>query len=275
MNDAVTTGLWTDTHCHVQESYLKDPSGNDGVFERAVRASVGRIVCVGTDEVASREAVELAQARAGSGAPPLTWATVGLHPHEASHGLEPVKRLLEQTASADRHPGSVVAVGECGLDYFYDHSPRDVQREVFAEQIALAKRFELALVVHTRDAWDDTADVLASEGVPERTVIHCFTGGPEEAKRMLDLGAYLSFSGIVTFKNADEPRAAAKMCPADRLLVETDAPFLTPVPHRGHLNEPAFVAIVGAAVANLRDVDELELAESSSANAASMFNLDL
>ncbi|MGB9112616.1 MAG: TatD family hydrolase, partial [Acidimicrobiales bacterium] len=236
--------------------------------------SVGRIVCVGTDEVASREAVELARARAESGAEPLTWATVGLHPHEASHGLEPVKRVLEQSVSHDRRPGSVVAVGECGLDYFYEHSPRDTQREVFAEQILLAKRFELALVVHTRDAWDDTIDVLTSEGVPERTVIHCFTGGPEEAKRMLDLGAYLSFSGIVTFKNAGRTRAAVTMCPADRLLVETDAPFLAPVPHRGHPNEPAFVAIVGAAVAELRDVDELELAKSSSENAARIFNLE-
>lgn len=274
MSEAVTSGTWTDTHCHVQASYLNDPSGVDAVFQRAAAASVSRIVCVGTDEVASAEAVELARARSEPGALPFTWATVGLHPHEATRGVAPVTRLLEETVSADRRPGSVVAVGECGLDYFYEHSPRDVQRTVFAEQIGLAKRFDLALVVHTRDAWDDTFDVLMAEGVPERTVIHCFTGGPTEARRMLDLGAYLSFSGIVTFKNAAETREAARICPADRILVETDAPFLAPVPHRGHPNEPAFVALVGAAVAKLRGVDEREFAEESSANAARVFRFE-
>lgn len=274
MSDAVTDGCWTDTHCHVQASYLKEPLGEDEVFLRASAASVGRIVCVGTDVVASLEAIDLARSRSKNGATPSTWATVGLHPHEASHGLGPVRQLLENKASVDRRPGSVVAVGECGLDYFYEHSPRDAQRVVFAEQIALAKRLDLALVVHTRDAWDDTADILTAEGVPERTIIHCFTGGVPEARRMLDLGAYLSFSGIVTFKNADEVRDAATLCPADRLLVETDAPFLTPVPHRGLPNEPAYVAIVGAAVANLRGVHGRELAASSSANAVRVFNFE-
>jgi TatD DNase family protein len=275
VSKTVTTGIWTDTHCHVQASYLKDPAGEEAVFERATGASVGRVVCIGTDDVASREAVALARSRTETGASPLTWATIGLHPHEATHGLEPVTRLLEENVSSGRPPGSVVAVGECGLDYFYEHSPRDTQREVFAEQIALAKRFDLALVVHTRDAWDDTVEVLKIEGMPERTVIHCFTGGPEEARRCLDLGAYLSFSGIVTFKHAEETRKAAQLCPAERLLVETDAPFLTPVPHRGHPNEPAYVAIVGAAVARLRAVDEAEFAELTSTNAARIFNFAL
>ena len=274
VSDAVADDCWTDTHCHVQASYLKEPLGEDQVFLRASVASVGRIVCVGTDVVASLEAIDLARSRSKAGATPSTWATVGLHPHEASRGLGPVRQLLENQASVDRRPGSVVAVGECGLDYFYEHSPRDAQRAVFAEQIALAKRFDLALVVHTRDAWDDTVDILTAEGVPERTIIHCFTGGVPEAQRMLDLGAYLSFSGIVTFKNADEVREAARLCPAERLLVETDAPFLTPVPHRGRPNEPAYVAIVGAAVADLRGIDGRELAASSSANAARVFKLE-
>jgi TatD DNase family protein len=274
VSEALAGGTWTDTHCHVQASYLKDETDEGAVFRRATAAAVGRIVCVGTDEVASAEAVELARKRSQSGATPLTWATIGLHPHDAKRGLAPVERLLEENVSADRGPGAVVAVGECGLDYFYEYSPRDTQRVVFAEQIALAKRFDLALVVHTRDAWDETVDVLTAEGTPDRTVIHCFTGGPTEARRMLDLGACLSFSGIVTFKNADETREAARLCPADRLLVETDAPFLAPVPHRGHPNEPAFVALVGAAVAQLRNADELELAESTSLNATRLFRFE-
>ncbi len=133
----------------------------------------------------------------------------------------------------------VVGIGECGLDYHYDHSPRPVQREAFALQIELAHRHGLALVIHTREAWEDTFDILGAAGVPERTIVHCFTGGPEEARRCLDLGASLSFSGVVTFKNADDVRQAAALCPWDRLLVETDSPFLAPVPHRGTLNEPS------------------------------------
>src|SRR5207247_6726364 len=126
------------------------------------------------------------------------------------------------------------------------------QRSVFAQQIALAFERNLALVVHTREAWDDTFDILESEGVPPRTVLHCFTGGPDEARRGLDVGAYLSFSGIVTFKGADDVRAAAALCPLDRLLVETDAPYLAPVPHRGQPNRPAWVRVVGEAVAAVR-----------------------
>jgi TatD DNase family protein len=130
-----------------------------------------------------------------------------------------------------------------------------VQREVFAAQVALAHAHGLALVVHTREAWDDTFAVLAAEGIPERTVFHCFTGGPPEARRCLDLGGHLSFSGIVTFKAADDVRAAAALCPLDRLLVETDSPYLAPVPHRGRANEPAFVPLVGAGVAAAKGVD--------------------
>ena len=140
----------------------------------------------------------------------------------------------------------VVAVGEAGLDYYYDHSPRDVQRAAFAAQIQLAHERRLPLVIHTRDAWDDTFDVLAAEGVPERTIFHCFTGGPDEARRCLDIGAFVSFSGIVTFKNATPIQEAARVVPLDRILVETDAPYLAPVPHRGQPNQPAWVPFVGS-----------------------------
>jgi TatD DNase family protein len=148
-----------------------------------------------------------------------------------------------------------------------------VQREAFAAQVALAAAHDLALVVHTREAWDDTFDVLTAEGVPARTVFHCFTGGADEARRALDLGAHLSFSGIVTFKNAGDVRAAAALCPLDRLLVETDAPFLAPVPHRGRTNEPALVPVVGAAVAAVKGVDVGVVEESSWAAAERVFRL--
>ncbi len=139
--------------------------------------------------------------------------------------------------------------------------PGPIQREAFALQVELAHRHGLALVVHTREAWEDTFDILGAAGVPERTVVHCFTGGPDEARRCLDLGASLSFSGVVTFKNADDVRQAAALCPWDRLLVETDTPFLTPVPHRGTLNEPSRVPLVGAAIAQVKGVETLRVAE--------------
>jgi TatD DNase family protein len=205
-----------------------------------------------------------------------SWATAGLHPHDASAGpraLEEVEAVID--AANREHPGVVVAVGECGLDYHYDHSPRAEQREAFEAQIALASARRLTIVVHTRAAWDDTIDILRSSGMPERVVIHCFTGGPEEARRCLDLGAYLSFSGIVTFKGAPEVREAAILCPSERLLVETDAPFLAPVPFRGKPNRPAWVAIVGEAVAEARGEDPTALAMSSSEAAFNAFGIDL
>ena len=164
-------------------------------------------------------------------------------------------------------------MGECGLDYHYDHSPREVQREVFAAQVALARAYGRALVIHTRDAWDDTFAVLDEVGAPEHTVFHCFTGGSPEAERALALGAHLSFSGIVTFPSADDVRDAARLCPDDRLLVETDAPFLTPVPHRGKPNHPGLVALVGARVAEVRGQVPEVVAEHTWTNATRVYDL--
>ncbi len=269
------TPRWTDSHCHIQDAYLKDPDGVDAVIDRAVRSGVDRLVCIGTGDEESRQAVELARDVMARRSDLAVWAAVGLHPHEASHGVAPIAALLDPVVPGpDRKaPGSIVAVGECGLDYYYEHSPREAQREAFAAQIALAKAHGLALVVHTRDAWDDTLDILRACGAPERTVIHCFTGGEAEARRCLDLGAYLSFSGIVTFKNAGDVRAAAVVCPSNRLLVETDAPFLAPVPFRGKTNEPAYVALVGKAVAEIRDQPVEELAAVTNTNVSAVFSL--
>jgi TatD DNase family protein len=243
----------------------------------AAAVGVRGVVCVGTDAETSRQAVALAASVRGSGpggAGPGrlgAWATVGLHPHDASRGLAEVETTLNEVLA--EQPGVVVAVGECGLDYHYDHSPRAAQREVFAAQSAWAIERGLALVVHCRDAWDDTFDVLRTAGPPGRTVLHCFTGGPDEARRFLEIGAYLSFSGIVTFKGASEIRDAAALCPLDRLLVETDAPFLAPVPHRGKENRPAWVVEVGHAVAAVKGCTPDALAASSSAATRSVFAL--
>jgi TatD DNase family protein len=193
------------------------------------------------------------------------WATAGVHPHDASGGIEGLEALLAEP--------EVVAVGECGLDYHYDHSPRDVQREVFASQVALANRHDLALVIHTREAWDDTFAVLAAEGVPARTVFHCFTGGAEEARRALDVGALLSFSGIVSFKGAADVREAAALCPLDRMTVETDSPYLAPAPHRGKPNRPAWVPLVGAAVAAAKGVAVEDVEAATTEAAARLFRL--
>jgi TatD DNase family protein len=246
---------WTDSHCHVPYEGV----GVD-VIADARAAGVERLITVGTDAAQSRAAIDTAAAHDG------VWATVGLHPHDASNGVDTIVDLLDSPR--------VVAVGECGLDYHYDHSPRPQQRDAFAAQIQLAHDRDLALVIHTREAWDDTFSILAAEGVPGRTVFHCFTGGPDEARRCLDLGAVLSFSGIVTFKAADDVRAAAELTPLDRLLVETDAPYLAPVPHRGTRNTPAWVPDVGAGVATVKGVDVDAIAAATWATAERVFRLE-
>jgi TatD DNase family protein len=247
--------VWADSHCHLQYEGL--PAGALGA---AAAAGVGRVICIGTDGPQSAAAIDVARAHPGA-----VWATVGLHPHDAVQGVATIVDLLGEP--------EVVGIGECGLDYHYDHSPRPVQREAFAAQIRLAHEHDLALVIHTREAWDDTFDILAAEGVPTRTVVHCFTGGPVEARRSLDIGAMVSFSGIVTFKTAGDVREAAALAPLDRILVETDAPFLTPVPHRGKPNEPSFVALVGAAVAEVKGLPVEEVEAATWENTRVLFRL--
>ena len=249
---------WTDDHCHLHFREAGADSVADAVAT-ARRAGVDRMVTVGCDVADSGAAIAVARSHAD------VYATAGVHPHEASGGTEGLTALLADP--------QVVAVGECGLDYHYDNSPRPVQRDVFGEQIAMANDEDLALVIHSRDAWDDTFEVLAAMGVPERTVFHCFSGGPDEARRCLDLGAYLSFSGIVTFPSAENLRAAAALCPIDRLLVETDSPYLAPVPHRGEVNRPALVPLVGAAVAAVRGIDVSVVAGATWVNASNLYRL--
>ncbi len=246
---------WADQHCHL-------PEGSDGraVVAEARSAGVELLINVGTDVETSRQALAVAATDNG------VWATAGVHPHEAAGGIEGLEGLLGGSG--------VVAVGEAGLDYHYDHSPRATQRDVFAAQIDLAHRYRLPLVVHSRSAWDDTFAVLDRNGVPDRTVFHCFTGSPAEAAECLVRGAFLSLSGIITFANAHELREAAASCPLDRLLVETDSPYLAPVPHRGKKNRPALVPVVGAAVAAAKRLTVEEVEAATWATTRSFYGLD-
>ena len=246
---------WADHHCHL-------PAGEAAaaVIADARAAGVEVLINVGTDVEDSGRAIAVAEAHDG------VWATAGVHPHEASSGIDGLESLIGRP--------EVVAVGEAGLDYHYDHSPRPVQRRVFAAQVELANRRDLPLVVHSRSAWDDTLAVLDHEGMPSRTVMHCFTGGPHEAEECLRRGAVLSFSGIVTFPKAPEVRDAARVCPLDRLLVETDSPYLAPVPHRGRRNRPALVGVVGAAVAEAKGLDVTDVEQSTWATTRAFYGLD-
>jgi TatD DNase family protein len=247
---------WVDSHCHLASLTI----GTDEAVTRARAAGVVGMVCVGTDAATSRAAIQLATNHADVA------ATVGLHPHDASRFQDEWDELVE--LAGDAH---VVAVGETGFDLHSRHSPPEQQEAAFRAHVALAVRLDRALVIHTRDAWADTFRVLDELGAPERTVFHCFTGGADEARRALAFGAYLSFSGIVSFKNADEVRAAASVTPLARMLVETDAPYLAPVPHRGRENEPAWVPDVGAALAAATARSADEVAAATRSNAAEVF----
>ena len=249
----MTRPRWTDDHCHLPSEGWQD------VVAAARADGVERLIDVGVDVASS--AAALARASAAEG----VWATAGVHPHEARHGVAGLEELLDDP--------SCVAVGECGLDFHYDHSPRDAQADVFRAQIDLAHRHELALVIHTREAWAETFHILDREGVPARTVFHCFTGGPEEATACLDRGGYLSFSGIVSFPSATEVQAAAATCPLDRMLVETDSPYLTPVPHRGRKNQPAWVPHVGSALAEAAGRTVADVAAATWDNASRAYGL--
>ena len=245
---------YTDSHCH-----LYDTRGVsvDEVIAAARAAGVTTMVNVGCDAATTEQAIAVAATHDG------IFATAGLHPHEAKHGVDTILPYLDDP--------NVIAIGECGLDYFYDHSPRPDQRLAFAAQIQLAHERSLPLVIHTRDAWEETFDILDAEGTPERTIFHCFTGGPDEARQCLQRGAYLSFSGIVTFKTATDLHAAARLCPLERMLAETDSPYLAPVPHRGKPNRPAYVTHVVQALADLRGAPLDEVRAATVANTCLAF----
>ncbi len=250
-----------DSHCHLNYEGLVERQSE--VLENARQRGVTGFLNISTRQREWNDIIVLADRE------PDVWASVGVHPHEADAHPDLGSAALVEGAD---HP-RVIAIGECGLDYFYDKSDRAAQRERFAAHIEAARQTGLPLVVHTREAEADTAEILEA-AVKEggvTGVLHCFTGSAELARKGLDLGFYVSLSGIVTFKNAADLQATAKWLPADQMLVETDSPFLAPVPHRGQKCEPAFVADTASFVAQLRREDPEELAEATTANFFKLF----
>ncbi len=250
-----------DSHCHLDDARFADDL--EAVVGRAQEAGVEWMMTIGTGdgppdlEVAIRLAERF----------PSVFATVGIHPHDASKATAESLKHLEELA---RHP-RVLAIGEIGLDYHYDNSPRDVQREIFSAQMDIAARAGKPIVIHTREAWPDTFAALAQHWPAERGgIMHCFSGGPPEAERSLALGFHLSFAGILTYPKAVDVQQAACITPGDRMLVETDAPYLAPIPHRGKRNEPAHVAITARKLAGLRGEEFDTVVQTTSRNWANL-----
>jgi TatD DNase family protein len=245
-----------DSHCHLDDELFAQD--RDAAIERARAAGIERMMAIGTGggpadlEVAIRVAAQY----------PFIYATVGVHPHDAAKATP---ETFARMADLARQP-KVLAIGEIGLDYHYDFSPRDVQRSVFVAQLGLAARAGKPIVIHTREAWDDTLAIIRESGLPNGGIMHCFTGGPKEAEQALELGFHLSFGGILTFPKADNVRQAAALTPADRLLVETDAPYLAPVPHRGKRNEPAFMVETARRLGEVRGVTPDDIASVTTRN---------
>jgi TatD DNase family protein len=248
-----------DSHAHVHFPQFDDD--REAVIDRAREAGLVALVEIGTDLGSSRAALALAKQH------DLIYATVGVHPHDAQTVDSGV---LDQLRALARHP-KVVAIGEIGLDYYHDHSPRPVQRQVLVDQLALATELELPVVIHSRDAHDDTLATLQDwQGAG---VMHTYAAGPERLDEVLAMGFFVGLSGPVSFSNADALREVAKAAPLDRLLVETDCPYLTPEPHRGKRNEPAYVRHVAEAIARARQEPVDVVAEATTANARRLFGL--
>ena len=252
-----------DSHAHLD--YPQLAADLPGVLARAKNAGVGQIISIGVKLSSSHAPREIAEAYKD------VWFSVGVHPHEASNEILSCNR--EAFLEAASHP-KCVAIGEAGLDYFYDYAPRDKQAESFRVQIGVARELGLPIIVHARDADEDIAAIIEDEmakGVFSG-VLHCFSSGAQLARRALALGFYISFSGILTFNKAEEIREVAGFAPADKVLVETDAPFLAPTPHRGKINEPAFTAYTLARLAEVRGVPIKEMTAQTTQNTLRLFS---
>lgn len=255
--------MWIDSHCHLDGHRFDED--REAVIERALAAGVTKMLGIGTGDGPPDldVAIRLAEKY------PCLWASAGVHPHDAAKWTSDCAPALRDRMS---HP-RVVALGEIGLDYHYDFSPRDVQQRVFIEQMEIAVETRKPILIHTREAWDDTFALIEKHWAPAGLpgVMHCFTGGPAEAERSLALGFTISFSGVVTYPKAPEVREAAKITPLDRMLVETDCPYLAPVPFRGKRNEPSYVVRTGEMLAAHLGLDPAELARRTSANFTLLF----
>ena len=261
-----------DSHCHLEAKDFRRPIADsdgfvderDDVVARAEQAGVVGFVCIGS----GGSLVEVDNAIAWAERHPRIWAAIGIHPHDAARMDDATFARIAELA---RHP-RVVAVGETGLDYHYDYSPRDVQATVFARFLRLAGEVKKPVTLHIRDAHEEARAIYSAEGDrAQGGVVHCFTGTPADAEAWLALGLHLSFSGIVTFKTATGIQEAARLAPADRILVETDCPYLAPIPFRGKRNEPGYVLHTAQKVADLRGEALEQLAVQTSRNAATLF----
>lgn len=260
--------MYVDSHAHLDSPRLRRQRAE--VLKRAREAGVSQIlqiVCVGSEEWDLEAAVEAAESE------PEIWIAAGVHPHDA----DAMNSLLEgELLRWARHP-RVVGWGEIGLDFYYDNSPRQVQEQVFSRQLDLAREMGKPVIIHSRDAGEETCRILeerfARAGDHPGGVMHCFTYGPEIARRCLEMDFYLSFGGIVTFPRSEELRKIARLAPEDRFLIETDAPYLAPVPHRGQTNEPAWVVKVAQELARIRGVSPAVIAEQSTRNFERLFGL--
>lgn len=260
--------MWLDSHCHVTAHRFDEDRAE--VLSRTFEGGVDEIVSIGSGYGIAGNAQAIALAETDE----RIWATVGVHPHEASE-LDDENREAIRAWLA--HP-RVVALGECGLDYHYMNSPRETQRAVFAEQVALARELDVPVSIHVRgeepNAYEELLEIWIAEGRDQlEGVLHCYSGNLDFARRAMDHGFYVSFSGIVTFKKSEELRETAAGVPLDRLMVETDAPFLAPQGHRGRRNEPAWVAVVGETLAQLHDVPVETVAEHTTRNARRFYRL--
>lgn len=260
--------IFIDSHCHIDGEQFDDD--RDDVVQRARNAGVVAMLNIGTGDPHSgdfRRAVAVAEKYEN------VFASVGVHPHDAKFYDDVAEAHLIELAKSEK----VIAWGEIGLDYYYDHSPRDVQRDVFSRQIRTARELNLPIIIHSRDADDETVEILTKECSYNgfRGIMHCFGGTVAMAEALMEIGFLISFAGNVTFKKADNLRDAARVVPLDRLLIETDCPFLTPVPFRGKRNEPSFVVHTAQFLADLYDVDLETLAGQTTSNFLEFFGLNL
>lgn len=254
--------MWFDSHCHLHLCAVEGPA--EEVIDRARLVGVGAIVTVGIDVESSNRAVDIARGTRG------VYASVGVHPNDATEWDDRAAAEIEAALAED----GVVAVGESGLDFYRDTTPRDKQEAAFRAHIRLAKQFDKALVIHTRASVGAALDLVEDEGPPQRLVWHCWSGNERDLGRALEMSSYISFAGNVTFKNAQDIRSLAALVPDDRLLLETDSPFLSPVPYRGRPNEPARVLHVGEALARVRATTAEAVARCTSDNGRRLFSLD-
>lgn len=258
--------MWIDSHCHLTHERIRDLGSPDTLIQGANDAGIDGMLTISC-QISGDFKDQIAVANAHQN----VWCSIGTHPHDAGLDAEKAVTAAHIIKTANAEP-KIIGIGESGLDYYYDNSPRECQATSFRKHIEACLETDLPLIVHSRDAEEDTVAILKEGGSKLRGVMHCFSSKPILAEKALELGFYISFSGIVTFKAAEELREVAKFVPLDRILVETDAPFLAPMPHRGKTNHPAYVAHTGEFLAELLGVDPKEFAKITSDNFFRLFS---